>query len=418
MLNSYTSSQIEQLKRDAKRLARESLLPHSHALDQVAASRGYANWSQLMKRSAPLQAEAAITQTQHQPFLFSRTAEAMYQAMRKATPNAGNGSTSDRLRLQVADLSKQFISADNAIDFAIAYMESALSVPRYSVNGQSLAYYEMRCWLPYCVHVIDGDLRVLVGRDYKPVGMVQKEDRMDYAAFPHVQLRMSEQQLRRLTTVHRRDAEAGYLYDASPWASRSHAQAYLKLLRALRDWMAADGGARKGNHAASASMNAHRTGDDARPRHYVHGDQYEGDAAKFYCVHCDAMVEGEHFEHEHPGRAEERYFQSLEGWQRIATRKDVRVRRPSDAVNALASAASAQRAAREQARSPFHLWIATQVGRDDPVGDLAQDIVSDRKFPTSAASLAALNRHLTGKGAHPGALDALKTAWREFVSLK
>jgi hypothetical protein len=417
MLNAYTFSQIEQLKRDAKRLAQESLLPHSNALDQVAASRGYANWSQLMKHSAPLQAGSATTQTPRLPFLFSRTAEAMCLAMRKATPNAGNGSTSARLRLEVADLSEQFISADNAIDFAIAYMESALSVPRYSVNGQSLAYYEMRCWLPYCIHVVDGDLRALVGRDYKPVGMVQKEDRMDYTAFPQVQLRMSEQQLSRLTTVHRRDTEAGYLYDASPWASRTDAQAYLKQLRELRDWMAADARAHKGNLAASASMRAHKTGGDVRPRHYVHGDQYEADAAKFYCAHCDAMIEGEHFEREHPGRGEERYFQSLEGWQRIAAQKDVRVRRPSDAVNALASAASAQRAAREQARSPFHLWITTQVWRDDTVGDLAQDIVSDREFPTSAASLAALNRHLTGKGAHPGAIDALKTAWREFESL-
>lgn len=43
---------IQQLRRDAKRLAREKNLTHSQVLDQLARERGYPNWSQLMKHGA------------------------------------------------------------------------------------------------------------------------------------------------------------------------------------------------------------------------------------------------------------------------------------------------------------------------------------------------------------------------------
>jgi uncharacterized protein YozE (UPF0346 family) len=417
MLNLYSSSKIDQLKRDANRLARNNSIGHSAALDQVAASHGYSNWSQLVKRRASHPGVVAPDAPKPEHFIFSRTTEAMYQAMRKAQPGKSAGVDSGEIRFQIQDLSKRFISTSNAIDFAISYMECALSIARYSVHGESLAYYEMRCWLPYCLHVVDGDLRILAGRDYKPLGMVQKKDWMDYAAFPQVQLKVPEQQLRQLSTVPRSDAEAGYLYGAAPWTSRANAVSYLKRLKALRDWMIGGAAALAAGPIVSKSPVARKAA-DARARHYVHGDQYEDDAAKFYCLHCDAMVETEHFEQEHPGRAEERYFQSLAGWQRASSSGESRMRRPSNPVNALASLAMAQRTAREQTRSPFHRWIETQTGRDDPVGDLAKDIKADRKFPTSSGSFAMLEDHLVAKGAHPHALGALHTAWLEFESLK
>jgi hypothetical protein len=46
------SINIPQLRRDAKRLARTHNISHSQALDQLARSRGYPNWSQLAKRGA------------------------------------------------------------------------------------------------------------------------------------------------------------------------------------------------------------------------------------------------------------------------------------------------------------------------------------------------------------------------------
>lgn len=51
MNTSFTPAQLEQLRRDAKRLARSSSLPHHSALHQIALSQGFANWSLLVKAS-------------------------------------------------------------------------------------------------------------------------------------------------------------------------------------------------------------------------------------------------------------------------------------------------------------------------------------------------------------------------------
>lgn len=237
MSNTHSLAQIEQLKRDATRLARNQLIPHAEALDQVAASRGYSNWSTLMKNAAIHQKDAVSSRPTRPPHLFLRTTEAMRQAMRKTTPAPGQGSSHDRLRAQTEDLSAQFISAENALDFAVTYMERALEVARFHVHNQSPTYNEMRCWLPYCVHVVAGNAYVLLGRDYKPVGMIQKRDHVDYADFPQVHLHITKQQLRQQVTVYREDGAEGYLYDGSPWTSRKHAQAYLNHLKKLRNWL-------------------------------------------------------------------------------------------------------------------------------------------------------------------------------------
>lgn len=47
-----SSFNIDQLRRDAKRLARAQNITHSQALDQLARDRGFQNWSQLAKRNA------------------------------------------------------------------------------------------------------------------------------------------------------------------------------------------------------------------------------------------------------------------------------------------------------------------------------------------------------------------------------
>lgn len=53
MNTSYTPAQIEQFRRDAKRLARKNAIPHSEALDSIAVSKGFKNWSLLAKHAAP-----------------------------------------------------------------------------------------------------------------------------------------------------------------------------------------------------------------------------------------------------------------------------------------------------------------------------------------------------------------------------
>jgi hypothetical protein len=48
-----TASQVERLKRAAKKLARQQGIPHSSALDRLAHGLGYRNWSLLQKHALP-----------------------------------------------------------------------------------------------------------------------------------------------------------------------------------------------------------------------------------------------------------------------------------------------------------------------------------------------------------------------------
>lgn len=64
--------------------------------------------------------------------------------------------------------------------------------------------------------------------------------------------------------------------------------------------------------------------------------------------------------------------------------------------------------------SDFYTWLMSQKGRDDPVGDMAEDAARDRSFPKSVTSLRQLTGYLTNKGACQEAIEAAREAWREF----
>lgn len=51
MTTHLSAAQLEQLRRNAKRLSRTLSIPHSEALDRIAAQHGFKNWSQLSKNS-------------------------------------------------------------------------------------------------------------------------------------------------------------------------------------------------------------------------------------------------------------------------------------------------------------------------------------------------------------------------------
>lgn len=53
MNTSLPAAQVEQLRRNAKRLGRTLSIPHSEALDRIAAQHGFRNWSLLSKHSTP-----------------------------------------------------------------------------------------------------------------------------------------------------------------------------------------------------------------------------------------------------------------------------------------------------------------------------------------------------------------------------
>lgn len=52
-MTAFSPAQIERFKREAKVLHRTSGVPHSQALDRIAAANGYENWSLLMKHRSP-----------------------------------------------------------------------------------------------------------------------------------------------------------------------------------------------------------------------------------------------------------------------------------------------------------------------------------------------------------------------------
>lgn len=55
-----------------------------------------------------------------------------------------------------------------------------------------------------------------------------------------------------------------------------------------------------------------------------------------------------------------------------------------------------------------------QTGRNDWMGDLAQDIKFDKDFPVAETSLDALLRYMAGEGAVDAALAAMRDAYAEF----
>lgn len=144
----------------------------------------------------------------------------------------------ESVRASLKDLSTEFRTWHEALEFAIAYMQCVLQFPRFYLHTASVAYFEMRAWLPYCVQedIEDPSYRLLVGRDYKPVGMVQREKQVNYKDFPQLQVRISESELAALSSATDTHSSS-YLYGGSPWHSRNNAKMYLDRLQRLRDWL-------------------------------------------------------------------------------------------------------------------------------------------------------------------------------------
>lgn len=239
MPHTFSPAYIEQLKREAKKFGREQSIPHSQALDRIAARLGFKNWSLLAKHSgqpeetaqgAPQPLNASEAQP---PYLFTRTPAEMREAARMIKVPRFHYSTFEEAIKRVDDVCHRFVSPANAVSFAISYMECLLTIPRFMIMSNTLVYPEMRCWLPYCAHEAGDDMRILLNRYYKPVGTTSRE-RVRYEAYPHLHLSMSGAALSEIT---HRGSSAGYLFNdgCPPWRSRSDAQSYLERLRRLRD---------------------------------------------------------------------------------------------------------------------------------------------------------------------------------------
>ncbi len=239
MPNLLSPFQIERLKRDAKQYSRAYSLTHSEALDRLARSNGYHNWSLLMKKCqlADDTQSIAASGELRTPFVFSRTLDEMMQSVRKIPePRYGFPNRIEEARQQVEDISHNFISAENAVDFSVGYMTMLLEVPRYKIYDSAKANWEMRCWLPYCVHPFkkggDHQAQILVNRRYKPVGQIS-DDFVEYDSFPHLHAGLDIKQI--LAFSHRSNSP-GYLFSDgyAPWHTRKDAEIYLQRLHVLQ----------------------------------------------------------------------------------------------------------------------------------------------------------------------------------------
>ena len=153
------------------------------------------------------------------------------------------------------------------------------------------------------------------------------------------------------------------------------------------------------------------------PRRYLHGDQDERNPAVYYCAECDFFGEPDHFDRPHRVPHGERALSAIERFQRSPSDYTSIGHRPENPTNILQPDIEAEklaRAAREAARSPFHRWIEQQRDRDDPVGDLAYDVMRDKRFPTGVQSLKEAKAYLGSGLGRSHAVKALTAAWREF----
>lgn len=184
----------------------------------------------------------------------------------------------------------------------------------------------------------------------------------------------------------------------------------LAVAHGFRNWSLLSKHSSKAGVTPAPSPSAPRR--DLRPRHYLHGDQDETEASKYYCAQCDLLVEARHFE-THGDEKYERVLTSLQRWQRV--QHESSRSRPVGAPNLLEAEALRRQAAAEARRSPFHRWLESQKTRNDPIGDLAQDVLGDRRFPADATDLGQVRGYLQSLGAIPEAPRALNAAWKEFA---
>lgn len=227
MLKIFTTHEVEVMRRDAKKRSRANGVILAKALDQIATEQGYRNWSLLQKNGSTAPDEL-------QPWFYRRTPEEVAQSMRVVPEPASRFERrvrSEIARDSVQALDGKFASAANAVDFAIAYVDGLLAQPRFRLNTKSVAYWEMRFWLPYGANRVEGDTHILVNRYYKPVGSTSREH-VDYVTYPHLSLRLHDG----WRAFAHRTAEQPFLFNdgCPPWDTRQDAEAYLGRLKELR----------------------------------------------------------------------------------------------------------------------------------------------------------------------------------------
>lgn len=236
MHSHFSSTHVEHLRRQAKQFSKTAGIPISKAQDLIAQQNGWENWSLLMKHR--LRDDPSATSG----FKLQRTPEEFALAMRKFKVEQPRTYINrinpfDEVLKQTEDICNKFVSAKNAIDFAVAYVENLLQVPRFRIQRPSRVDIEMHLWLPYGLLNEGTDGQILLNRSYKPVGLTDEDTWVDYDEFPHLQTRLKDEQLWAMS--HPNATTPGFFYydGDRPWEDRAKAEAYLGRLQIAQSVM-------------------------------------------------------------------------------------------------------------------------------------------------------------------------------------
>jgi hypothetical protein len=66
--------------------------------------------------------------------------------------------------------------------------------------------------------------------------------------------------------------------------------------------------------------------------------------------------------------------------------------------------------------STFTQWLKDHIEENTPVGDLARDVKLDKNWPKQASSKRTFTKHMKEMNASDGAVEALNTAWKRYMS--
>lgn len=149
--------------------------------------------------------------------------------------------------------------------------------------------------------------------------------------------------------------------------------------------------------------------------YYVHGDQKINDSSLYFCMFCDSFEQKEHFYdfHKKENHAE-KYIHSLNTFNKMKKKYPQKITRMSPIISIFAGLYLKP----NPHKGKFYNWLIKQKDRNDPIGDLAADVISDSKFPFHTDSITIIRNYLLARQACSKAFQALEEAWMEFKPTK
>lgn len=148
-------------------------------------------------------------------------------------------------------------------------------------------------------------------------------------------------------------------------------------------------------------------------RYYLHSDKVESKQDSYFCAFCDMFTTSDHFtENSHSGGHRQRLALTKKSLDNLMRANPSKFYRPRLAENLVENWPKKSK----PAQGRFYRWLMRQTDRDDPIGDLAEDVKRDTSYPMERDSLKAIRFYLTCRCACEEVLQALEEAWSEFNS--